>query len=132
MERDQMSAAVGVGFSTRATAETIARAVRLALDRTQKQKTEATLHSSARKRDSQPLRQAAEDLNMPLAFHEETDLQRQEPNLLSPSPLVKAITGVGGIAEAAALAGAGGNARLIVAKFSLDGVCCAVAISPEF
>ena len=58
-------------------------------------------------------------------------MQRRESELLSPSPLVKDITGVGSIAEAAALAGAGENARLIVPKFSLDGVCCAVAFRPE-
>jgi cobalt-precorrin 5A hydrolase len=129
MERDEMSAAVGIGFSTQATAQAIARAVRLAMQRAET--LEATLHTSARKRDSQPLKEAAQDLNMPLSFHEEADLQRRESELLSPSPLVKDITGVGSIAEAAALAGAGENARLIVAKFSLDGVSCAVAFRSE-
>jgi cobalt-precorrin 5A hydrolase len=40
---------------------------------------------------------------------------------------VAALYGVGSVAEAAALVGAGEGARVIVPKFSGDGVSCAVA-----
>ena len=124
-----MSAAVGLGFNSTATARAIVGVVRLALERAQK--TAATLHASARKRDSQPLRDAALDLNMPLAFHDETALRRYESEVVSHSPRVKTLAGVGSLAEAAALAGAGEGARLIVTKFSRDGVSCAVAFRSE-
>ncbi len=55
-----MSVAVGVGFSTLATAQAIARGVRLALERAGMNAD--ALHTSARKRDSQPLREAADAL----------------------------------------------------------------------
>lgn len=129
MERDQVSVAVGVGFSTLATAEAIARGVRLALERAQKNAD--ALHASARKRDSAPLQQAAEELGLPLVFHDEADLQKRDAEVVSRSSLVMTLAGVGSLAEAAALAGAGENSRLIVEKFSLNGVSCAVAIASE-
>ncbi|MBB4196867.1 hypothetical protein CCR94_10230 [Rhodoblastus sphagnicola] len=124
-----MSAAVGLGFSSTATAEAIARVVRLALDRAQK--TEATLHTSVRKRDSETLKNAAQNLQMRLTFHEDSKLQDRAAEVVSHSPRIEALAGVGSLAEAAALAGAGENARLIVEKFSLDGVSCAVALASE-
>jgi cobalt-precorrin 5A hydrolase len=130
MERDEVSVAVGVGFSTLATAEAIARIVRLALERAGK--TTDALHTSARKRDSAPLKQAADSLRLKLVFHEEADLQKRDAQVVSRSSLVMTLTGVGSLDEAAALAGAGENARLIVEKFSLNGVSCAVAIASEF
>jgi cobalt-precorrin 5A hydrolase len=130
MERDEVSVAVGVGFSTLATAEAIARGVRLALERAGK--TTDALHTSARKRDSAPLKQAADALSLRLVFHEEADLQKRDAEVVSRSSLVMTLTGVGSLAEAAALAGAGETARLIVEKFSLNGVSCAVAIASEF
>ncbi|MCW2315970.1 cobalt-precorrin 5A hydrolase [Rhodoblastus acidophilus] len=124
-----MSAAVGVGFSSTATAEGIASVVRLALARAQA--ATASLHASARKRDSQSLAEAALMLAMPLAFHEETALQSRAADVVSHSPRIAALAGVGSLAEAAALAGAGEGSRLIVEKFSRDGVSCAVAIVSE-
>jgi len=121
--------AVGVGFSSLATAEAIAAGVRLAFERAGM--TEATLHVSARKRDSEPLKQAAQMLGIPLVFHDEADLQKRDSDVVSRSPLVMTLAGVGSLAEAAALLGAGENSRLIVEKFSLNGVSCAVAIASE-
>ena len=125
----QMSAAVGLGFSSVATAAAIAHGVSLALERAGM--TAAALHVSARKRDSQPLREAAASLDMPLVFHDEADLQRRDADVVSRSSRVMTLAGVGSLAEAAALAGAGAGSRLIVEKFSLDGVSCAVAIASE-
>jgi len=124
-----MSAAVGVGFSSTATAEGIASVVRLALARAQAAK--ASLHASARKRDSTPLEEAARELALPLTFHDEADLRRRGGDVVSHSPRIAALAGVGSLAEAAALAGAGEGSRLIVEKFSRDGVSCAVAIASE-
>ncbi|SNB78861.1 cobalt-precorrin 5A hydrolase [Rhodoblastus acidophilus] len=124
-----MSAAVGVGFSSTATAEGIASAVRLALARAHAPA--ASLHASARKRDSQTLAEAARALVLPLVFHDEADLRRRGGDVASHSPRIAALAGVGSLAEAAALAGAGEGSRLIVTKFSRDGVSCAVAIVSE-
>jgi cobalt-precorrin 5A hydrolase len=129
MERDEMSGAVGLGFSTLATAQAIAAGVRVALEWAGM--SVATLHTSARKRDSMPLKEAAKALGMKLVFHDETDLKRRDAEVVSRSSLVMTLTGVGSLAEAAALAGAGEGSRLIVEKFSLDGVSYAVAVGSE-
>ena len=68
---------------------------------------------------------------MPITFHDESALQNRAAEVASHSPRIEALAGVGSLAEAAALVGAGENARLIVEKFSLDGVSCAVAFRSE-
>ncbi len=122
-------AALGIGFSSRADAEAIACAVRQALDRTGGGG--ATLHASERKRGSDSLRRAAESLGLALHFHAEAALRARASDVVSRSARVQAVAGVGSLAEAAALVGAGAGSRLVLPKFSQDGVSCAVAIGPE-
>ncbi len=121
--------ALGIGFSSMADAEAIACAVGQALDRAGGGA--ATLHASERKRRSDRLRQAAESLGLALFFHAEAGLRARDGDVVSRSARVEALAGVGSIAEAAALVGAGAGSRLIVPKFSLGGVSCAVAVGPE-
>ena len=118
---------MGLGFSSTATAQAIVGAVVAALQRARA--IEGVLHVSARKRDSKNLAEAAQILVMPLVFHDENDLRRRAADVISHSPRIVALAGVGSLAEAAALVGAGENSRLLVEKFSRVGVSCAVAIS---
>jgi len=122
-------AAIGLGFSSTADAEAITRVVRMAAERAGANA--AALHTSARKRNSENLRQAAQSLGLDLVFHDDTALRQRDAEVVSRSSLVERLVGVGSLAEAAALVGAGLGARLIVCKFNLDGVSCAVALPPE-
>ena len=85
------------------------------------------LYSHERKRQHPGLLAAAAALESPLRCFTETELTTADPRLLTRSARVAKLTGVGSVAEAAALLGAGADARLVVAKFSADGVSCAVA-----
>ena len=87
----------------------------------------APLHSAARIRNP-ALLEAAARLGVQLHFHDEAALARVASGVVSHSPRVFAIFGVGSAAEAAALAGAGEGARIIAPKFSADGASCAVAM----
>ncbi len=122
-------AALGIGFSSTASAEAVACAVQQALERAGVDA--ATLHASERKRHSESLRQAAESLGLALVFHAEAALRARGSDVVSRSARVQALAGVGSLAEAAALVGAGAGSRLVLAKFSQDGVSCAVAIGLE-
>ena len=122
-------AALGIGFSSTAGAEAMISAMRQALDRAGVG--EATLHASERKSRSDSLRRAAASLGMILVFHDEAALRQRASDVASHSARVEALAGVGSLAEAAALVGAGAGSRLILPKFSADGVSCAVAVGAE-
>ncbi|RBP02439.1 cobalt-precorrin 5A hydrolase [Roseiarcus fermentans] len=123
--------AVGVGCKSDAGAEAIVRAVRRALARAPSPASAPTLHTSDRKSGDAALRQAALSLGLDLVFHNEATLATRDVEVVSRSARVEKIIGVGSLAEAAALVGAGAGSRLVVAKFSADGVSCAVAVAPE-
>jgi cobalamin biosynthesis protein CbiG len=117
-----MSAAVGIGCRAGATAEAIVRLVRKAcagLDVSSLHTAEAVANPA--------LAEAAARLGLPLHRHDEAALAEVAGRVVSHSPRVEARFGVGSVAEAAALAGAGKAARVIVPKFSAEGVSCAVA-----
>ena len=54
-------------------------------------------------------------------------LEAETPRLLNPSDSVFRAVGCHGVAEAAALAAAGPDARLIVPKTATEGITCAIA-----
>jgi cobalt-precorrin 5A hydrolase len=89
------------------------------------------LHTSARKLAEAGLREAAERLTLDLCFHEENALKAVEGRIASASKRVAQLTGVGSVAEAAALCGAGGGGRLLVPKHSTEDVSCAIALLEE-
>ncbi len=126
-----VAAAIGVGCKSNAGAEAIARVVREAMARAPDGSAAAGLHTSARKVGDADLREAARELGLDLAFHDDAALKARDAEIVSRSPRVFELFGVGSLAEAAALAGAGEGSRLVVPKFSADGVSCAVAVSPE-
>ena len=71
--------------------------------------------------------EAAGRLNLDLVFLSRDALRAQAPLVRTRSPRAEALFGVPAIAEAAALAGAGVGASLIVPRMANQGVTCAVA-----
>jgi cobalt-precorrin 5A hydrolase len=122
-----MSAAVGIGCRPGASAEAITRLVSEAGKRAGVEV--SGLHTAASVLNP-ALAEAAARLGLPLRRHDEAALARVASGVASHSPRVAARFGVGSVAEAAALVGAGEGATLIVPKFSADGVSCAVAEAP--
>jgi cobalt-precorrin 5A hydrolase len=126
-----VAAAIGLGCKSNAGAEAIARAVREAMARAPDGSAAAGLHTSVRKIGDADLREAAQRLSLKLVFHDDAALRARDAEIVSRSQRVMHITGVGSLAEAAALVGAGEGSRLVVPKFSACGVSCAVAVAPE-
>lgn len=76
----------------------------------------------------EPALSALSDLwNIPLHFYPALRLEQETPRLLTPSATVFAVMGCHGVAEAAALAGAGADSILLVPKVKGSGVTIAVA-----
>jgi cobalt-precorrin 5A hydrolase len=113
--------AVGIGCRAGASVEAIVAAIRHACA------AEASLHAPEKLRGHAALAEAAARLGWPLHWHSAEALRAAAPRVVSHSPRVQQIVGVGSVAEAAALAGAGEGAELVTPKFSRDGVSCAVA-----
>ena len=121
---EALSAAVGVGCRSGATVAAIVACVREAGARAAREV--ASLHTGTDVR-APALETAAAQLGLPLIRHDCAALAATAGRVVSHSSRVTNLFGVGSLAEAAALAGAGEGARLIVNKFSADGVSCAVA-----
>ena len=119
-----MSAAVGIGLRADDSVDAIVRGVREALA---KAGLDAAALYAPRGKDGLALTEAAAVLGVSLHLCDEVALKAAGPRVVSHSPRVAALYGVGSVAEAAALVGAGEGARVIVPKFSGDGVSCAVA-----
>ena len=119
-----MSAAVGIGCRSGATVGAIVACVQEARARAACEV--ASLHTGIDVR-APALEAAAAQLGLPLIRHDAAALAATADRVVSRSLRIEALFGIGSLAEAAALAGAGEGARLIVTKFSADGVSCAVA-----
>ena len=72
---------------------------------------------------------AAERLARPLTFLPRRALAAEDSRVLTRSTLAQTHYGVGSVAEAAALAGAGPDSVLLAPRLSGGGVTCAVAIA---
>jgi len=83
------------------------------------------------KADEPAVLQAAEALGVPARFFTAAALEEETPRLANPSKIVFREVGAHGVAEAAALAAAGPDAKLIVAKTKSVRVTCAIAKAPE-
>jgi len=73
----------------------------------------------------------AAELGVPARFFTAAELEAQAPRLANPSDVVFAETGCHGVAEGAALAAAGAEGRLLVAKTKSARATCAVAEAPS-
>jgi cobalt-precorrin 5A hydrolase/precorrin-3B C17-methyltransferase len=71
-----------------------------------------------------------DSLGVPARFLEREVLAAEGPRLATPSPVVEAEIGIPGVAEAAALAAAGPEGRLLVAKQKSRRCTVAVALAP--
>ncbi len=74
---------------------------------------------------------AAMQLGVSIGFLVPEDLRRFMDGTTHQSALVEAVVGVGSVAEAAALAGAGHGSRLLVPRTLHGGVTCALATAVE-
>ena len=83
------------------------------------------------KRDEQGVATAAAALGVPLVLIAEADLKAAGARAETRSERVLALTGISSVAEAAALAGGGAAARLIVPRIAVGSATCALAVSEE-
>ncbi len=83
------------------------------------------------KADERAIHEAAAFLGCPARFFAPATLERETPRLPNPSPRVFHEVGCHGVAEAAALAAAGPDADLLVAKTKSLRATCAIALSPR-
>lgn len=83
------------------------------------------------KADEVAIHAVARHFGVPARFFTAAELQRETPRLKNPSAIVEKEVGVAGVAEAAALGGAGSHSELIVEKTRSARGTCAVAKAPQ-
>jgi len=83
------------------------------------------------KADEAAVLDLAQSLGVPARFFDAATLEAETPRLANPSDLVFREVGCHGVAEGAALAAAGPEGRLVVAKTKSARATCAVALAPE-
>ncbi len=83
------------------------------------------------KADEDAILQAADRLGVPARFFTAGRLEAETPRLANPSATVFAEVGCHGVAEGAALAAAGRDGELVVAKTKSRRATCAIALAPE-
>jgi cobalt-precorrin 5A hydrolase len=123
--------AIGVGCRRGCTATAIVAMVRRALAAAGEPQGIREMFTLDEKASEANVREAASTLGLPLYFLSHARLLREAARVVTPSARVERLVGVPGVAETAALAGAGLNGELIVAKIVGGGATCAIAIRPE-
>ena len=122
--------AIGVGCRKGASAEAIVAIVREATGSLPAGALAAGLFTVADKRDEAGLAEAARRLGLPLTFLDRAVLALVAGEARSCSRRVEEMFGLPGIAETAALAGAGQGAVLLVPRLASTYVTCAIAGLP--
>jgi len=121
---------LGVGCSRNCPPEELAGLVRDTLnDANINPAAIAAIHSIDVKMDEPAVLQQSRDMGVPLTFFSAEELNVETPRLANPSDVVFAEVGTHGVSEAAALAGAGADASLIVEKRKTMNATCALALS---
>ncbi len=82
------------------------------------------------KADEPAVHALSEALNLPVRVFDAAALEAEAPRLANPSEVVFAEVGTHGVCEAAALAGAGPDAALLVEKRKTKNATCAIARAP--
>lgn len=123
--------AIGLGCRKGCAPEAIVALVRDALAQAGVDGGEPGLFTVADKQGEPGLAEAAAMLELPLAFLPREALAACAEGCATRSPRVEAVFGVPSVAEAAALAGAGPGARLVLPRIAAAGATCAVAASGE-
>ena len=119
--------AVGIGCRRGAGAEAIVTLVRDALKRVHVEDLPIHLFSAEQKREEPGLVAAAASLQAPIDFLPRAALAAVEDRVRARSAAALAALGVASVSEAAALAGAGPGARLLMPRMARGGVTCAIA-----
>jgi cobalt-precorrin 5A hydrolase len=120
----------GVGFRRQASAAAIVAVVRRALvEAGVAEEMPALLCTAAPKAHARAFAEAAAALSARPLGVADNELGAVEPLLRTRSERVRRLTGVGSVAEAAALVGAGPGARLILPRIADPGATCALAES---
>ncbi|MGE0007715.1 MAG: precorrin-3B C(17)-methyltransferase [Parvibaculaceae bacterium] len=123
--------ALGVGGERGVAAEELLALVDETLSRHRlSRKALAVVASLDLKEDETAIHMLAEHLGLPLRLFTAAELDAETPRLETPSAVVKSEVGCPGVAEGAALAAAGPDARLLVAKTKSRRATCAVALAP--
>jgi cobalt-precorrin 5A hydrolase len=120
----------GVGCRHGTSAAEIEAAIAAALAQAREASRLDALASAAFKGDEPGIVAAAAARGVPLILVAQPDLERVA-NLATHSPRIFGLMGVGSVAEAAALAAGGPDARLIVPRVVIGPATCAVASSGE-
>ena len=122
------SLAVGIGCERGADAEEVAALLSQVLGSADLSPLSiACLASIDVKLDAPAVRALARQMNLPLRFFDAARLERETPRRANPSPAVFRAVGCHGVAEAAALACAGPEGKLIAAKTKSARATCAIA-----
>ena len=120
--------AAGLGCRRGASAEEIIAVVHLALSEAGLSADALSgLFAPAFKQAETGLAEAAAALNLPLVLIPDALMQAAQARTVTQSDRVVALVGYGSVAEAAALCGAGPNARLVLPRLAKGGVTCALA-----
>jgi cobalt-precorrin 5A hydrolase len=120
----------GVGCRRGASAAEIEAAIAAALAQARQARRLGALASAAFKGDEPGIAAAAAARGVPLILVAQSDLERVG-KLATHSRRVFGLLGVGSVAEAAALAASGADARLIVPRVVVGPATCALASSGE-
>ncbi len=124
--------AVGLGCERNADPAEAVALVRLTLDESGLAAESIALVASIElKADEPAVLEAAAELGVPARFFSAAALEAETPRLKNPSDAVFREVGAHGVAEAAALAAAGPDATLVVAKIKSARVTCAIAEAPD-
>jgi cobalt-precorrin 5A hydrolase len=120
----------GIGCKKRAAAEQIVSAVQRAIRDGGLDLADLGLLTTGEvKRDEAGIVEAATRLGVPLLILDNGRLRTAAPGCLTSSPASLEAAGVPSLSEAAAIAGAGANGRLLGPRLAGDGVTCALAVT---
>lgn len=134
MARDEAVSAryaAGIGARRGVEAQAIVDLVRDVAARHGAPLAEITLCTLESKADEAGLHEAAQTLGVVLHFLPLAALKARKGAAATHSPRVQAMFGVGSVAEAAALVGAGPGSRLLAPRIATPVAACALAISAE-
>lgn len=128
-----MSAAYAAGIGARrgVAAKEIVDLVRRAAEQNHVDASRLTLCTLESKAGESGLHEAARELGVEIIFLPLELLRARKGAAPTHSPRVQAMFGVGSVAEAAALVGAGAGSRLIAPRIATPHAACALAISAE-
>lgn len=126
-----MKYAAGIGARRGVAAQAIVDLVREVAARHNAPLSRLTLCTLESKCDEQGLHEAAKTLGVELLFLPLDALKARKGAAATHSPRVRAMFGVGSVAEAAALVGAGAGSRLLAPRLATPFAACALAISAE-